>query len=511
MARHLKLRTVSPGGAEYKRLLHHVDPAKRICAMNALTALKPDELVPHVHGVAALLVDDCGAVRATALDTFSRLSPKDLAKHARDILAMTEDDDKDVCSLAMSLLGHLDPDQLATTLADSLAAKLESRCAGMRVWALKLLGLMRPEEVGKYAQLCAQRLNDDDWVARAEALKTLGMLDPDDLALHTEAVGELLGDSLHGRVRTEALNTLGKLKTNALARHAVEVVAMLRDGDPSVRSSALRVIEGDPEGTIAVGVVADMVETMLDADNPETRVLVMRALDSLAPDALAEHGTHLFKQLSHVCPCVRSNAVYLIGRLGNVFATAGMLDDANRIVRMSAIGAMKRMSPAAVAPHAHLLAEVLTDDAKEVATAALNTLARLMPRALVHYAPQIAAMLDSLDPDFDAQYISTTITLLCRIEDAHVLARCVRALSRFEVGRKRLFARLPAAVIAGLDLDSDDAATRRRVIGRCAWFRARAATRRRSAALYWSSLPFRPGAAGYERSLLDVLAEFGTR
>ena len=239
------------------------------------------------------------------------------------------------------------------------------------------------------------------------------------------------------QVRKEALKTLGKLEPATLVEHAGRVGVQLEDPHWAVRKAALK------------------------------------TLRKLKPATLAQHAAAVLARLYDSKPLVRKTALETLGKL----------------------------EPATLAQHADAVIAKLTDQDGEygspleppgrglplprgeyVSKTALETLGKLEPATLAHYADDVIEMLDDYDSDWQVR--KTALETLGKLALA-TLAPHFNAVAAMRC-----------------DTHADVREKARRLSGRLRWYRCRLRLLCvERLALYWYALPYRPSGPGHARDV----------
>jgi len=218
------------------RLLSDNDAAARHAALEAFTALPPEDLAVCAHLLRPLLLGTRSPKsKRLALGALLKLRPQDLWQFLDDLVGVLEDPAWRVRLAAVCALEHLGPrmaevGMAARAVAAQLRGPSQLCCAALRV-----LGRFDPKRFEDLAPVVAQRLREEGASFCFYVLEEMSGLGPEVLRHHTVAIISTLADS-DWRVREAALKVAGRLAPGLLLS-AVGCFAGLL-GDPAAPVSS---------------------------------------------------------------------------------------------------------------------------------------------------------------------------------------------------------------------------------------------------------------------------------
>ena len=340
------------------------DSGVRCEVLIALAKFEPATLAKCAVAVCAMLEDPVSDVRTYALAALGKMHPTVLERHSSELCASLGKRSWRERLEALNALGQLLPPALARH-ADAVAARTHDRAYAVRHAALLAMRSLPPAKLVQYADIVAAKLScrDRDGFVHGASLEVLAKLEPAALTRQAGAVAASLG--FLGRFnRAAALETLGKLPHSNLAEHAGVLIARLRDPDAGVRRAALQTL-GKLDPQIFAGDAVAMLE------EKSLRIVALRLIRKFDAHELVQHS-------------------------GAILA---MLTDSDELVRTMTLQVLCNAPPGFLAFHAEaVLARLTGDDSIYVRSAALRTLASLMPDAFAQHAVAVAGSLATVYP-----------------------------------------------------------------------------------------------------------------
>lgn len=178
-----------------------------------------------------------------------------------------------------------------------------------------------------------------------------------------------------------------------------------------------------------------------------------------------------------------------------------MLDDPTSSVRLEALRTLGELDPSVVAEYAGVVVARLEDPDLSVCERALETLGKLEPAMLAPHGGAVAAMLH--DPHF--LVVGAALETLPKLDPARLaqhagslvaMLKNPKMISSIRVACKTL----PRVIIQDMSYFHGDEIYPL-LLRRLAWYKCRLRLRARLIALYWYTLPYRPGGAGHARDV----------
>ncbi len=320
-------------------LLKSPSPQLRCKAIENLTGSGKSRDTEHF---VASLNDQSPQVRCAAVRALEKV--KD-AQSLRAIVAALRDSSYEVRETAARALGRLGAVAATTPLAAALKDPDPAVLAAV-AGALRALG-WKPstsEESARFeialgnipapitqAQAAPREAKfDTHFLRRAAAEAVKAMNDP-------RKVQPLLADLRHNdpRTRISAVHALGQLSSDSVTG---ELLKLLRDQDPAVRSTVVQVLatRDDPPPAHFVGLLGD--------PDFEVRLAAVQFLGRVRHPHIAEV---LFPLLSDPDADVRQATTTAVGQMGNSSAIERLmlrLTDANQFVRQAAEKALEQLN-----------------------------------------------------------------------------------------------------------------------------------------------------------------------
>lgn len=491
-----------------EKVVESADVDDRICADALLTLrnLSPSDLARSAHVVVDRLKSSNKGVVEAALWALCDLDPQVLATYAREVAAASG---THPC-LALNTLTHLEPRALVE-YAQVFMSRLEDPAPEIRRSAVNVFRKMGPDFITRHVDAVLARFGDDDCDVRKSAKEAFASLPPGTIANYAQKLLQMSQRPFPALAREAAMTALGWMDPSSLAELAVDVNARLGDSNQSVRTAVVCTLAKLGPSELA------RYETALVArlgDSACVREAVLKAMRNMDSAALARRADSIALMIRDSNYCVRYEALSLLATLPphvvetHANAVADALGDPKWRVRYIAIEVLRTLVSKGLASCTDRIILVFKSPNPEARRSAVEAMGLLPPGALTQHADALVAMLGDY-----AIVRQAAFTVLARMHPALLAKHAVAILGAMKHRNAKvcqsamhLIERLPNVVTRGIDAPPVFG----RLLGRLAWLRVRYAFRVRAAALYWDSLPFRPGGAGFERSAREF-SELGKR
>ena len=400
----------------------------RQSALEALEALEPSLVRPHLEAVIGSLADGAHNVRLAALSLLLKVRQEDLEPLTRAIAShLTHWGDCHAHSRTPRIVMKLLLELPAAALAEHAAPAL-----------IELVGRASAIDAAETLEAAAE---------------VLAKLEPAVLASRLETVAPAWLTHESATLRKATLEMLAKLEPPALIAQGSGLVRALRDEDSEVRQAAVAALSRleDAVGLGEAPFLADLVAT-LGAERPGTRAAATEALHKLAPaeeqhvtDGLvkllaeptsdacyaalqvmavlpAKHVSAWMRCVSDGSSRVQSAALELIttkldvSEIRTHVATFAQLikPSTDWTIPSKVVSLLGKIPAAELALHAATIAENLGCVEWAKRQAALQVLARLPQEELEPYAPQVINALG--DPD--ASVREAALDVMARVPPA---------------------------------------------------------------------------------------------
>jgi HEAT repeat protein len=390
--------------------------------IRGLGRVDPATLAAHASELHAPLCHTDATVRRNALVLLGEFPLQSIAVHAEALRKLLSDPDPLIGKMAVELLGRVP----IPNLADELTGLLDQpEYAAVRAGVLLVLG----ELAGSAAPLPAavRLLHDPDPAVRASALRTLARLDSSALQEHAGLLLTALGDS-EVEVRTAAMEVFVQLPAATLTQHVQACLQGLQDASWELKMAAIEKI-----GTSVLAAhTAQLLGMARDHSNHGLSSVAWTVIERLPPAVLAPHLAWLLSSFGKV----RSAHCWMVQKIAREVVCSMSPDDVATVL-LNQDGARKADILESILSHlpadiiklhvpllmnlirdpdpdervrarafdalaktcTELLLVGLTDRAHGVRCAAINTLCRLPPDALLPHAAKVLRMLWDLHSD----------------------------------------------------------------------------------------------------------------
>ncbi len=376
--------------AQVASMLNDPEPEVRSSAVRALVMMKNSGAV-YAPQVASLLKDTNSNVYENAVQALGKMGAAG-ALYAPQVADMLADSNPEIRSSALFALKDMGP--AAASVAPKAVALLDKPDPQVRVDGLIEL-MYLGVAAASYAPQVVPMLTDTDPDVRSAAAAALGKMGsiqyaPQIIALLTDA---------NQRVRANGAFALESFNYPD-ASLAPKIAALLTDAYPDVLDNEINIL-----GAMRATSYASDIAPLLTNNNPMVRRAAVFALGSMKA---IEFAPQVAERLKDPADEVRQNvggSLKWMGATESVLipTALAMSKDPNPDVRAAAAMALGYAGPT----YAPQLAQMLNDSSHHVREWALVTLQYIgidSPRggdvspAAMHYAPQIASLLQSSDP-----------------------------------------------------------------------------------------------------------------